>query len=58
MEIFENVKINMRCVARLTLLKVALPHGCFLLFKNCTNGTKSSKTSHIKKSARKPLSRK
>ena len=27
--------------------KVTLLHGCFSRFLNCTNGTKSSKTSHI-----------
>ena len=36
----------MRCFARFgkpaTLLKVALIHGWFLRFLNCTNGTKSS----------------
>ena len=30
-----------------TLLKVALLHGCFSRFLNCTNGTKSRKASHI-----------
>ena len=30
-----------------TLLKVTLLHGCFSRFLNCTNGTKSRKTSHI-----------
>ena len=30
-----------------TILKVALIHGCFLRFLNCTNGTKSYKASHI-----------
>ena len=30
-----------------TLLKVTLLHECFSRFLNCTNGTKSSKTSHI-----------
>ena len=30
-----------------TLPKVTLLHGCFSRFLNCTNGTKSSKTSHI-----------
>ena len=29
-----------------TLLKVTLLHGCFSRFLNCTNGTKSRKTSH------------
>ena len=29
-----------------TLLKVTLLHGCFSRFLNCTNGTKSHKTSH------------
>ena len=28
-----------------TLLKVTLLHGCFSRFLNCTNGTKSCKTS-------------
>ena len=31
----------------LHLVKVTLLHGCFLRFLNCTNGTKSRKTSHI-----------
>ena len=30
------------------LLKVILLHGCFSRFKNCTNGTKSRKTSPIR----------
>ena len=30
-----------------TLLKVALLHGCFSRFLNCTNGTKSRKASHM-----------
>ena len=30
-----------------TLLKVTLLHGCFSRFLNCTDGTKSRKTSHI-----------
>ena len=30
-----------------TLLKVTLLHRCFSCFLNCTNGTKSRKTSHI-----------
>ena len=30
-----------------TLLKVTLPHGCFSLFLNCTNGTRLRKVSHI-----------
>ena len=30
-----------------TLLKVALLHGCFSRFLNCTNGTKSRNTLHI-----------
>ena len=30
-----------------TLLKLALLHGCFSRFLNCTNGTKSRKASHI-----------
>ena len=34
-----------------TLIKVVLLHGCFSRFLNCTNGTKSCKPSHIKKSA-------
>ena len=29
-----------------TLLNVALLHGCFSSFLNCTNGTKLRKTSH------------
>ena len=29
-----------------TLLKVTLLHGCFSQILNCTNGTKSHKTSH------------
>ena len=29
------------------LLKVTLLYGCFSSFLNCTNGTKSHKTSHI-----------
>ena len=40
------------CVARFgkpaTSLKVTFLHGCFSRFLNCTNGTKSRKTSHIK----------
>ena len=35
-----------------TLIKVVLLHGCFSRFLNCTNGTKSWKPSHIKKSAK------
>ena len=31
-----------------TLPKVALLHGCFLRFLNCTNGTISRNTSHMK----------
>ena len=34
-----------------TLLKVTLLHGCFSCFLNCTNGTKSHKAFHIKKSS-------
>ena len=30
-----------------TLLKLALLHGCFLRFLNCTNGTKSRNASHF-----------
>ena len=30
-----------------TLLKVTLLHGCFSRFSNCTNGTKSRKTSQF-----------
>ena len=30
-----------------TLLKLALLHGCFSCFLNCTNATKSRKASHI-----------
>ena len=30
-----------------TLLKVTLLHGCFPRILNCTNGTKTRKTSHI-----------
>ena len=30
------------------LLKVTVVHGCFSRFLNCTNGTKSHKTSHIR----------
>ena len=31
---------------RIILLKVTLLHGCFSRFLNCTNGTRSHKTSH------------
>ena len=31
----------------LLLLNVALLHGCFSLFNNCTNGTRWRKASHI-----------
>ena len=30
-----------------TLLKLTLLHGCFSLFLNCTNGTKSCNAPHI-----------
>ena len=30
-----------------TLLKVTFLHGCFSYFLNCTNGTKSRKTSQV-----------
>ena len=42
--------VNVSKVAGLrpaTLLKAALPHGCFSRFSNSTNGTKSRNTSHI-----------
>ena len=39
------------------LLKVTLLHGCFSRFLNCINGTKSCKTSHMKRSLFKLSSR-
>ena len=39
------------------LLKVTLLHGCFSRFLNCVNGTKSRKTSHMKRSLFKLSSR-
>ena len=37
----------MNFAERATLLKVTLLHGCFSLFLNGTNGTKSRKASHL-----------
>ena len=37
------VKLQAKCLQ----LKVTLIRGCFSRFSNCTNGTKSCKTSHL-----------
>ena len=47
---FKNVKNThggVLLLVKVTLLKVALLHGCFSLFSNCTNGTKLRKTSQM-----------
>ena len=42
----KNVKNNHEGVLFL-VLKISLLHGCFSLFKNCANYTKSRKVSHV-----------
>ena len=44
-QILKREKHSWRSVT-LSKPKVTLPHGCFSRFLNCTNGTKSQKTSH------------
>ena len=39
--------VKLQALKPATLLKVTFLHGCFSRFLNRTNGTKSSKTSHI-----------
>ena len=42
----KNVK-NTHGGVLILVLKLTLFYGCFSLYLNCTNGTKSRKTSHI-----------
>ena len=41
--------LHKRSLQPATVLKETLHHGCFSLFKNCTDGTKFHKASHIEK---------